>query len=595
MTTLSTDSHGSWAPVPGQAECKHTVQVYADENFLLEVLGRYVDEALGAGDTAVVIATSPHWVGLERRLQALGFDRRKAIEEGRYIFLDAREVLARISSSGIVNESKFEELIDGILRDARTAPGASLRHVAIFGEVVALLWAEGNREQAIRLEQLWNRFALKHRFSLLCAYPAAGFDGDPDIEAFARMCAEHSAVLPTESYFALKSESERLGNIAHLQRKSQMLDKLEASHAEEAQFRLFVDAVRDYAIFLLDCEGRVSSWNAGAERINGYKASEIKGRHFSCFYPQEDQQAGKPTAHLVVAADLGRVEDEAWRVRKDGSKFWANVVITAIRNHAGKLVGFGKVTRDFTDKMLADRALQDEVTERQRAQTSLQESEEALRHLSRHLLRTQDDERRRIGRDLHDSLGQSLAVLKMKLDSLAVSPSGDDDARDLAQCVHLAEESIREVRTIAYLLYPPMLEEMGLKSAIPWYLDGFSARSGIKTTFEVSPDFVRLSRHAEVALFRVLQECLTNIHRHSGSERAEVRLAKQAGNGMLEIKDQGKGIASSIPQPGGEDYTPGFGIGLRGMRERLLQLGGNLQVISGELGTTVRAIVPLGA
>ena len=595
MNTLSTDSRGSWSPVLGQAECKHAVQVYADDDFLLEVLGRYVAEALGAGNAAVVIATSPHWTGLERRLQALGIDRRKALDEGRYIFLDAREILTRIASAGILHESKFAELIDGVLQDVRNASGAQPRHVVIFGEVVALLWAEGNREQAIHLEQLWNRLAQKNRFSLLCAYPASSFDGDPDIEAFARMCAEHSEVLPTETYFALKSEKERLGNVAHLQRKSQMLDKLEASHAEEAQFRLFVDAVRDYAIFLLDCEGRVSSWNAGAERINGYKASEIKGRHFSCFYPQEDQQAGKPDAHLVVAADLGRVEDEAWRVRKDGSKFWANVVITAIRNRAGKLVGFSKVTRDFTDKMLADRALQDEVMERQRAQVSLQESEEALRHLSRHLLRTQDDERRRIGRDLHDSLGQYLAVLKMKLDSLAVSPCADDDACELAQCVHLAEESIREVRTIAYLLYPPMLEEMGLKSAIPWYLDGFSARSGIKTTFEVSVDFVRLSRHAEVALFRVLQECLTNIHRHSGSERAEVRLSKQDGNGVLEIKDQGKGIAPTVTQPSGEDYTVGFGIGLRGMRERLLQLGGNLQVISGEVGTTVRAIVPLGA
>jgi len=554
-----------------------------------------VAEALAAGNAAVVIATSLHWAGLERRLLALTIDRRKALDEGRYIFLDAHELLSRISSSGTINESRFAELIGGVLRDARNAPGAQARHVAVFGELVALLWAEGNREQAIHLEQLWNRLAQKNRFSLLCAYPASSFDGDPDIEAFARMCAEHSEVLPTESYFALTSEKERLDNVAQLQHKSRMLDRLEASHAEEAQFRLFVDAVRDYAIFLLDCEGRVSSWNAGAERINGYKASEIKGQHFSCFYPQEDQQAGKPNAHLVVAADLGRVEDEAWRVRKDGSKFWANVVITAIRNRAGELVGFGKVTRDFTDKMLADRALQDEVMERQRAQVSLQESEEALRHLSRHLLRTQDDERRRIGRDLHDSLGQYLAVLKMKLDSLAVSPCADDDASELAQCVHLAEESIREVRTIAYLLYPPMLEEMGLKSAIPWYLDGFSARSGIRTTFEVGADFVRLSRHAEVALFRVLQECLTNIHRHSGSERAEVRLSKQEGNGVLEIKDQGKGIAPAISQPSGEDDTAGFGIGLRGMRERLLQLGGNLQVISGEVGTTIRAIVPLGA
>jgi signal transduction histidine kinase len=271
------------------------------------------------------------------------------------------------------------------------------------------------------------------------------------------------------------------------------------------------------------------------------------------------------------------------------------VVITAIRNHAGELLGFGKVTRDFTDKMLAARALQDEVVERQRAQVSLQQSENALRDLSVHLLRTQDEERRRIGRDLHDSLGQYLAVLKMKVDSLAAARSESDDALELAQCAHLAEESIKEVRTIAYLLYPPMLEEVGLKSAIPWYLDGFSARSGIRTAFEVSPDFLRLSRDAEVALFRVLQESLTNVHRHSGSGTADVRLSREGNNGVLEVRDHGRGIAPSIMQSCVVDRMSAFGIGLRGMRERLQQLGGRLEVVSAETGTTVRAIVPLTA
>ena len=594
LSPLSTDSLSLLAHPPGENDGTHSVQLYTDDGFLLGVLGRYIGTALRAGDAALVIATRAHRAGVEECLQALEIDLRKATHEGRYILLDAHEILAQVVIRGTVQESTLVKMIEEILGTLRGAPGSPPRRTVIFGELVALLWTEGKQEQAIQLEELWNRLAQKHSFSLLCAYPVAGFDGDTDIGPFARMCAAHSEVVPTENYFALKSERERLGNIAHLQRKSQMLDKLKTAHAEETQFRLFVDAVRDYAIFILDREGRVSSWNSGAERIKGYKASEIIGRHFSCFYPQEDLRNGKPGSHLIAAAEAGRFEDEGWRIRKDGSRFWANVVITAIRNHAGELVGFGKVTRDFTDKMLAAKALQDEVVQRQRAQMGLQESERALRDLSLHLLRTQDEERRRIGRDLHDSLGQCLAVLKMKLDSLAAMRASED-AHELTQCVHLVEESIKEVRTIAYLLYPPMLEEMGLKSAIPWYLDGFAARSGIKTTFEISPDFWRLSRDAEVALFRVLQESLTNVHRHSGSGTADVRLSREENNGVLEVSDEGRGISPTAMHSSAGDRMADFGIGLRGMRERLLQLGGSLEVTSTEGGTTIRASVPLPA
>src|SRR3989442_1206294 len=125
----------------------------------------------------------------------------------------------------------------------------------------------------------------------------------------------------------------------------------------EERFRLLVETVRDYAIFLLDPGGRVASWNPGAERIKGYHSEEIIGRHFSCFYPQEDVEAGKPDRELEAAASHGRVEDEGWHVRKDGSRFWANAVITALRDEAGTLVGFAKVTRDLTEQRRAEEAL----------------------------------------------------------------------------------------------------------------------------------------------------------------------------------------------------------------------------------------------
>jgi PAS domain S-box-containing protein len=371
---------------------------------------------------------------------------------------------------------------------------------------------------------------------------------------------------------------------------------------DEQRFRLFIEAVKDYAIFTLDHQGHVSSWNEGAARLKGYAASEILGQHFSCFYSPEDNANGKPARELEIATRDGRVEDERWSIRKDGSRFWANVTITAIRDKTGTLIGFAKVTRDFTDRMRAQEALQvanadltAEVAERKSAESKLATSEKSLRDLSLHLLRTQDQERKRIGRDLHDSLGQYLAVLKMNLESLesGVGPESNGFAEQLASCVRLADDALKEVRTISYLLYPPLLEEMGLKSAIPWYLDGFSKRSNIQTTFEADPDFRRITPEAELALFRILQESLTNVHRHSGSASAAVKLSQVDGEAVLEISDSGKGISPKLLQEFGDDWAGSLGVGLRGMNARVSQLGGKLEVQSTGKGTVVKARVPV--
>ena len=369
----------------------------------------------------------------------------------------------------------------------------------------------------------------------------------------------------------------------------------------ERNFRLLIEEVRDYAIFMLDPEGHVSSWNLGAQQLKGYTEKEIVDAHFSVFYPEADRKAGKPRRMLDSAVQAGRAEDEGWRVRKDGSMFWANVVITALHDDNGKHIGFAKVTRDVTEKMRAHLELQrsneelaKEITERVKAQKQLEQSEQALRSLSRHLLRTQDEERRRIGRDLHDSVGQYLAVLKMSMDSAkSLLQPGNQPALDvLDQSAELVSECIKEVRTIAYLLYPPMLEETGLRSAIQWYLEGFAKRSGIETSIDIPSDFGRLPRDVELALFRVLQESLTNVHRHSGSPVAQIRLSMSNGNVNLEIKDRGKGIPAEVLAEAGQDSIGALGVGLRGMSERMRQLGGKVQLQSTSNGTTVLATAP---
>jgi PAS domain S-box-containing protein len=359
----------------------------------------------------------------------------------------------------------------------------------------------------------------------------------------------------------------------------------------EERFRMMVEGVPDYAIFMMNPMGRITTWNVGAERIKGYKASEIIGRHYSTFFPEEDVKAGKPNKILEIAAREGRTEQEGWRVRKDGSRFWVSAMITAIRNESGELLGFSKITRDITEKMRQQEALRKEIAERERAQAELRRSEESLRLLSVNLLRTQDEERRRIGREMHDSLGQYLSALKMKLGVLRVKEANQipEVAAQFEQCNALLEECVKEVRTISYLLYPPMLEEMGLKSAVAWYLEGFAQRSGIKTNFEVSQNFGRVSRDVELAVFRVLQESLTNAHKHSGTGVIDIKMSRANGTIDLQVRDYGKGLPEGVFSQTGPLR---MGVGLRGMNERMHQIGGTIGVHNVKPGALVHATVP---
>lgn len=215
-----------------------------------------------------------------------------------------------------------------------------------------------------------------------------------------------------------------------------------------------------------------------------------------------------------------------------------------------------------------------------------------LRDLSARLLQMQDEERRRIARELHDSVGQMLAALSMNLtavrtdiDRLARTATALNDSESLVQ------EMVTEVRTISHLLHPPLLDEAGLSSALRWYVDGFAQRSGINVDLDMPEDFERLSVEMETAIFRVVQECLTNIHRHSGSQLAKIRLRERDREVLVDIEDKGRGIPQHKLEEMSAAGAPG--VGVRGMQERLRQLGGKLEIQSGSGGTTVRVRLPL--
>jgi len=216
-----------------------------------------------------------------------------------------------------------------------------------------------------------------------------------------------------------------------------------------------------------------------------------------------------------------------------------------------------------------------------------------VRRLSGRLLQVQDDERRRLARDLHDSLGQTLTAIKMNLSYLGRDTSKlDERGRNaMAESKELIDNSLKEVRTLSHLLHPPMLDDVGLVAAIRWYVNGFSQRSSIQVELNLPEDLPRLPAELETAVFRVVQESLTNVHRHSGSTRATVRLEREADLLHLYVIDQGCGIPPEKLSFRQENAT--IGVGLLGMRERLRQLRGQLEINSNSQGTSVHAIIPV--
>ena len=245
----------------------------------------------------------------------------------------------------------------------------------------------------------------------------------------------------------------------------------------------------------------------------------------------------------------------------------------------------------------ANEELEKEVGERRKAELRLQDSEQSLRQLSLSLLRSQDEERRRIARELHDSAGQYLAAIGMALDAARNAAQNFPAlvVRKLEEASEITKVCIKEVRTISHLLHPPLLEELGLASAVRWYVEGFSGRSGIRVQMELPEELGRLVDDVELVLFRVLQESLTNIHRHSGSRTATIRISVDSQYASLEVQDQGKGKSKSSgngnPNVSADGFRPG--IGITGMRERVKDLSGVLTVASDESGTRIKAVIPL--
>lgn len=368
---------------------------------------------------------------------------------------------------------------------------------------------------------------------------------------------------------------DSLGNVTAL--VGTVKDITERRQAEEALRRneeLLRAAFDKVAVgfSMADLEGNFLKVNEAYCRITGYSEDELLRMNFQSITHPEDLPASLNLVSRLIAGETRTVVMQKRYIRKSGEPVWVQNSGSVLSDGNGKVCGFVGLTED--------------ITERKKAENGLQE-------LSGRLLQSQDDERRKIARDLHDATGQNLVALSSTLGHLHGSiPSASRRLRkDILQCQELADLCIREVRTLSYVLHPPMLDEAGLEDAIQHYVGGFAERTGIKVKLEISPNFGRLPQEEEIALFRVTQESLVNVQRHSGSLSATILLDRTAKGGVvLQISDQGRGIQGNGKRSLKDACFAG-GVGIQSMRERMKQVRGHLEIDSSASGTTIRAMV----
>src|SRR5712692_2520973 len=282
----------------------------------------------------------------------------------------------------------------------------------------------------------------------------------------------------------------------------------------------------------------------------------------------------------------GNYEAE-YRLRgKDGNYRWFRSRAVPIRDHNGKVVKWYGTCSDIHDSKLLEQSIRDSAIELERM---VDERTTALRRLSGRLMTMQDEERRRIARDLHDGLGQELAVAKMVLGKVFQKKSSESETQVCAEASEIVDRAIQQVRSISHLLHPPLLDEVGLLSALRWYLEGLTERSGIETYLDVQPsDFPRLTLELETAVFRIVQEALTNVFRHAEAHKVWIALTQREDTTIVTVQDDGKGIGERIAQ----QQPDSVGVGIGGMKQRAKEFGGELRLTNTQPGTLVELVIP---
>ncbi|WP_018344684.1 PAS domain-containing sensor histidine kinase [Cytophaga aurantiaca] len=391
----------------------------------------------------------------------------------------------------------------------------------------------------------------------------------------------------------LETEDEILTSIS-IRDITQRKKLEEISWNNQEIFRTLVTNVVDYAIFMLDIDGNIVTWNKGAEIIKGYKKEEVEGKHISLFYVEEDKNV--PQQMLAEAKEKGKCEQEGWRVRKDGSIFWADVILTALHDQNGNITGYAKVTRDYTDKKKMQDALanfNEALSEQVHEKTKeIEQTTEQLRQLSAHLQTAREEERKYIAREMHDELGQMITGLRMDMIWLKKKIHTTDEVVLLRfeRSLELLNDIKQAIRRIAMDLHPAVLNDLGLITALKVYGKDFESRSGIKTTFDVELqdiDDLQISSNICIGLYRIFQESLNNVAKHAEANEVNVCLQLNEQNLEFRILDNGQGFNLN-------EVVQKKSLGLVSIRERMLMMDGKYQIQSSPgNGTVISLTVPI--
>lgn len=377
-------------------------------------------------------------------------------------------------------------------------------------------------------------------------------------------------------------------------------------------FDITLSSISDFA-YIFDRQGRFSFVNHALLDLWGLKLQDAIGKNFHDLkYPPDLAKRLQKQIQQVFDTKQG-LTDETPYTSPTGAGGYYEYIFRPVFDRGGNVEVVAGSTRDITHRKKTEedlrqsqeryRVLADSLENQVRARTAelearsndMQAQSSQLQALSARLMELQDEERRRIARELHDSAGQIIAALSMNLgkmvEELKVKESSLVELAAESQAY--AQELDREIRTTSYLLHPPLLDEIGLRAALDWYVDGLKQRSGLDVALNIQGGFERPSREMELAIFRVVQECLVNIHRHSGSTTARIRIAREGSNVVVEVSDDGRGIDSDKLAKLRARST---GVGLRGIRERVRQFCGDLHIDSEvDKGTAVRIIFPIFA
>lgn len=456
--------------------CAHEVQFYFDDRFLIRSLSAFFQKALKAGDAAIVVATKSHRDSLAEELERSGVNLPTAVQQNRYISLDASETLAQFTVQGVLDEPLFREVIGNVIACASAAAGENHAQVVIFGEMVQLLWQRGEPEAALQLEQFWNRLAELHSFHLRCGYPIAQFDREVHTELFSRICGEHKVVIPAEDYLAA-DENDRLRLVARLQHAEQLL-KTETEERRVAQ----------------------------------------------------DQALEVQTRNEELVREVHRREGV----------------------------------------------------------------EEELRRFTRRLLTARDEEQRVIAAELHENTAQLLAALSLYFGVLNEEKASLNPrlASIVASSRAVSDNLLAEIRKLSHLLHPPTLDDMGLSSALREYLDQFSASSGVRISLEIPPSLGRFDRKIEIAVFRIVEEALANIHPRHGKACATVRVRRNARSLIVQVQNP---VQFQSPQSADASAETEMRreIRITGIQERVAEHGGTVRFTSDPSGNTVSVTLPV--